>query len=283
MPTTRPALLALALVAPLGACAVPPSSDDAVPDPYEAQNRRIHAFNRQLDTTVFGPAAGGYSSMPVAVREGVLNFSDTVATPGYFVNNLLQGDLQGAGHNFFRFAINSTLGIGGIFDPASSFSLERREADFGQTLHAYGVGPGAYIEVPVLGPWTQRDAAGFVVDVALNPISVFHVPHPRALTLGAYTMTLLNDRTSFGESYDQILYESADSYALTKDIYLQNRLFELQGETREYFDPYADVYGDAGVADYFDPYAEPEADAGAAQPVDSVPDTYIDPYEDIIE
>ena len=281
MPFLRPVLLALGLILPLGACAVPPSSDEAVPDPYEAQNRRVHQFNRSLDAAAFGPAASGYSAVPIPVREGVLNFSDNIATPGYFVNNLLQGDLQGAGHNLFRFTINSTLGIGGIFDPASSFSLERREADFGQTLYTYGVGPGAYIEVPLFGPWTQRDAAGFVVDVAINPLQWSEIPYPTAVIVGSYVMGLLNDRASFSESYDQILYESADSYAQTRDIYLQNRLYDLQGETQEYFDPYEDVYGDAAGADYVDSYAEPAADAGAA--VDSDQDTYIDPYEDIIE
>lgn len=242
MPVLRSLLAVFALMAPLGACAVPPSSDADVPDPYEVENRRIHEFNRQVDSALFGPAAGGYSAVPVPVREGVLNVSDTVATPAYFVNNLLQGDLEGAGHNLFRFGINATLGIGGIFDPASSFSLERREADFGQTLYTWGAGPGAYIEVPFFGPWTQRDATGFVVDVAMNPIRAFEIPYPTAVILTAYTMTMLNDRASFGESISQTLYESTDSYAQTKDIYLQNRLFELQGgETQEYFDPYEDI------------------------------------------
>jgi phospholipid-binding lipoprotein MlaA len=236
---TIPALLALALA---GACAVPPSSDENVPDPYETQNRRIHAFNRQVDAAALGPAAGGYSAVPVPLREGVLNFSENILTPGWFVNNVLQGDLEGAGSNLFRFTINSTLGVGGIFDPASSFSLERDEADFGQTLYTWGVGPGAYVEVPLLGPWTQRDAAGFVVDVAINPVQLLDIPYPTAWILGAYMMTLLNDRTSFRESIGQTLHESVDSYAQTKDIYLQNRLFELQGgETQEYFDPYEDI------------------------------------------
>ena len=221
---------------------MPPSSDEAVADPYEVQNRQIHAFNRQLDAAVFGPAAGGFSAAPGPLRQGVVNFSENVATPAYFVNNVLQGNLDGAGHNLFRFTINSTLGVAGIFDPASSFSLERREADFGQTLYTWGVGPGAYIEVPFFGPWTQRDAAGFVVDVAINPIRLLDLPYPTALIVGAYAVTLLDERAAFSESIGQTLHESADSYAQTKGIYLQNRLFELQGgETQEYFDPYEDI------------------------------------------
>lgn len=236
------AFAVLMLALSLGACAVPRATDDDVPDPYEVQNRRIHEFNRGVDAAALGPAAGGYSGVPVPVREGLLNFSENILTPGWFLNNVLQGDLEGAGNNLFRFTINSTLGVGGIFDPASSFSLARSEADFGQTLYTYGVGPGAYIEVPLLGPWTQRDAAGFVVDVAINPIRLFEIPYPTALILGSYAVTLLNDRTAFSESIGQTLHESADSYAQTKGIYLQNRLFELDGgETQEYFDPYEDI------------------------------------------
>lgn len=241
MPADR-ALIALAALALAAGCAVPSAPDTAVADPYEVQNRKIHAFNKKVDAAAFGPAAGGYGAVPGPVRQGVLNFSENVLTPGWFVNNLLQGDLDGAGHNLFRFTMNSTLGVFGIFDPASSFSLERRPADFGQTLYTYGVGPGAYIEVPVLGPWTQRDAAGFVVDLAINPIRLLDVPYPTALIFGSWLMTLLGERTAYSESISQTLHESADSYAQSKGIYLQNRLFELQGgETQEYFDPYEDI------------------------------------------
>jgi phospholipid-binding lipoprotein MlaA len=241
MPVCR-AMTALVAALVVAGCALPPSSDEDVADPYETTNRRIHEFNKKVDAAAFGPAAGGYSAVPGPVRQGVLNFSENVLTPGWFVNNLMQGDLEGAGHNLFRFTMNSTLGVFGIFDPASSFSLERREADFGQTLYTWGVGPGAYIEVPVLGPWTQRDAAGFVVDLAINPVQLLDVPYPTAIIFGSWLMTLVNDRTAYSESIGQTLHESADSYAQSKGIYLQNRLFELQGgETQEYFDPYEDI------------------------------------------
>ena len=127
MPVRR-TVTALAAATLVAGCAVPHSTDEAVADPYEATNRRIHEFNKQVDAAVFGPAAGGYSAVPGPVRQGVLNFSENVLTPGYFVNNLLQGDLEGAGHNFFRFTINSTLGVAGIFAVylAASRLLNRR-------------------------------------------------------------------------------------------------------------------------------------------------------------
>lgn len=230
MSLVRPLSLSLALVVPLGACAVPPSPE-TVPDPYEAQNRRVHEFNRGADAGVLSTAGEGYAALPPPVREGVGNFGDLVATPTYFANHLLQGKLDAAAENLFRFTINSTLGVAGIFDPASSFSLDRREADFSQTMYVWGVGPGAYQELPLLGPSTQRDTAGFVVDVVTNPF-----------ILVSFVADTLNERGSFGESYDQILYQSEDSYAQTRDIYLQNRAFELEGgATEEYFDPYEDI------------------------------------------
>ncbi len=229
MHSARAFLMMVPLALTLAACTAsrPP---EAVPDPYEAQNWRVHEWNRGTDSGVLRNAGEGYSSLPAPIREGVGNFGDLVATPTYFANNVLQGKVDAAGENFFRFAINSTLGVAGIFDPASSFSLERREADFGQTMYVWGVGPGAYQELPLLGPSTQRDTAGFAVDIITNP-----------LVLVSFVSDALNDRGTFGESYDQILYESADSYAQTRDIYLQNRAFELEGGTSEdYFDPYED-------------------------------------------
>lgn len=226
----RPVAVVLALALPLGACAVR-ESPEVVPDPYEASNRRVHEINRGADEGVLSGAGKSYAAMPSPVREGIGNFGDFVATPTYFVNHLLQGKVDRAGENLFRFGINGTLGIAGIFDPASSFSLERREADFGQTMYVWGVPSGAYQELPLLGPSTQRDTAGWTVDIVTNPF-----------VLVSFVTDTLNERGSFGESYDQILYESADSYAQTREIYLQNRAFELEGgEGEDYFDPYEDI------------------------------------------
>ena len=243
MPLIRSGLCALGLVVLLGACSVPPSAGGVVPDPYEAQNRRVHAFNRGLDRALFRPAASGYGTiLPAPVREGVANFSDNVSTPGYVVNDLLQGRAEDAGHNFFRFAINSTLGVAGIFDPATSIGLERREADFGQTLYVWGAGSGAYLELPVYGPSTQRDALGAVVDIGLSPMRVLTPPQTDAAVAAAYVGTGLGERYTLRETIDQILYESVDSYVQTRDIYIQNRRFELGDETEDYFDPYADIF-----------------------------------------
>lgn len=241
MPLIRTGFLCLVVL--LGGCEVPPSPDGIVPDPYEARNRRIHESNIRTDRALFRPAAMAYGTiLPAPVREGVSNFSENVSTPTYFINDIFQGRGEDAGHNFFRFTLNSTLGVFGIFDPASSFGLERREADFGQTLYTWGVGSGAYIELPLIGPSTQRDAFGVAVDQALNP---FRALAPRNINPTVFVSTVgagLNTRYVLRDTIDQVLYESADSYEQTRETFLQNRSFELDGgQGDDYFDPYEDI------------------------------------------
>lgn len=243
MPLLRPALASGLLVLTLSACSVPSSPDGVVPDPYEVQNRRVHAFNRGLDRAVVRPAAMGYGTvLPQPVREGVSNFSSNASIPGHVLNDVLQGRGEDAGHNFFRFAINTTLGVAGVFDPASSFGLERRATDFGQTLDVWGAGSGAYVELPLIGPSTQRDAAGIAVDFVTNPLRALAPPDVNAAVFASNVGTGLGRRYTLRSTIDQVLYESADSYAQTRDIYLQSRRFDIGDQaTEEYFDPYEDV------------------------------------------
>jgi phospholipid-binding lipoprotein MlaA len=194
------------------------------------------------------------------------------------VNNLLQGRIENAGHNTFRLLANLTFGFGGLLDPATSMGLPARDTDFGETLHVWGSGEGAYIEVPLLGPSTQRDTVGDVVDIALNPLGWAEGVGPVALAAGIWLFDGLADRGRFGSAIDDVLYNSADSYAQTRLIYLQNRRFELSrnagrsvggglapGPEGVVVDPYADPFGE-GVDPYADPYGEaldPYADPAA--------------------
>ena len=239
----RPMLAALAAALALGACAAPDAGRALVRDPYEAQNRRIHAFNRGVDRAIFRPASTAYGvGVPEPVKQGVGNFASNLSTPSYILNDIFQGRAEDAGHNFFRFAINSTLGVAGIFDPATSIGLPVRESDFGQTLHVWGAPQGAYLELPLLGPSTQRDAVGTAVDYALGPLRRAVPADARPFVVAARVGAGLGDRYALGETVDQVLYESADSYAQTREIYLQNRRFELGEEVAEdYFNPYDDV------------------------------------------
>ena len=157
------------------------------------------------------------------------------------MNNILQLRLGKAVENTLRFAINSTIGIGGLFDPASAAQVYGKPTDFGETLHVWGVPEGNYVELPLLGPSTDRDALGKVVDIALDPLKLIF-PDSGSLPLIAKVGAKIADRGRYSETVDSILYDSADSYAQARLLYLQNRRFELgQAPSDESFeDPYAE-------------------------------------------
>lgn len=243
MTTVRAALAASTLALTAAGCAAPPPGG-GINDPYEGVNRSVHGFNRGVDRAVFRPASNAYGAgVPGPVRQGVSNFAENVSTPSYVLNDILQGRIGDAGHNGFRFALNTTLGLGGLFDPAgSSFGLPARESDFGQTLYVWGVRQGAYLELPLVGPSTEREAVGTVVDIATNPLRLAVPADAQPALAAARVASGLDHRYVLRATIDQILYESADSYAQARSIYLQNRQFELgEGETEAYFNPYDDI------------------------------------------
>ena len=235
-------------------------------DPAEASNRKVHAFNRGLDRALIRPASNAYGSvLPQPVRTGVGNLSDNLSLPGNVANDILQGEVEDAVHNSFRFAINMLFGFG-LFDPAgSSFGLPERSSDFGQTLHVWGVGEGAYVELPFYGPSTARDAVGVVVNLFSNPINFSPTRPVDNIGVYAEVVRRMGDRGRFSDTVDSILYESADSYAQARTIYLQNRRFELARDDEDaylglYTDPYAETGTDPVRDPYLDPYEDPYAE-----------------------
>ena len=215
-----------------GACSVPGPGEapDGIHDPNEAENRRVHAFNQKLDKfLVRGAGTGIAESIPQGVQDSISNFADTVATPAYVVNQVLQGRPGRATQNALRFAINVTLGIAGLADVATGLGLPEDDTDFGETLHVWGAPEGAFVELPVFGPSTERDAVGQFVDYFTNPLD-YIVPKPeRYLGTVATYFDKVGSRGRHADTYDSVLYESADSYAQLRLIYLQNRRFELEG------------------------------------------------------
>lgn len=222
-------------------------------DPYEQTNRRIHAFNTAVDRGVYRPVSNAYGTVvPVPVRRGVNNFSEFIDIPRRVVNDLLQGRVEDGLHNSFRFATNATFGLLGILDPATSLGVEERDTDFGETLHVWGAGEGAFIAVPFFGPSTQRDLAGDVVDLVTNPVSYVLSPpatyYGPAATVGEYA----DYRFTYRETLNDILDNSADSYAQTRLVYLQARRFELgmspgggtNSDDGGVIDPYEELYGE---------------------------------------
>jgi phospholipid-binding lipoprotein MlaA len=237
--------LAFLLVFGLAACG-PAPAPQGINDPYETENRATHAFNVALDRNIIKPMSAGLGSGGGPVSEGIGNFADNLGTPGDVVNNLLQVRVGQATHNTLRFAINSVIGLGGLFDPATAMGVTEKKTDFGETLHVWGVDEGAYVELPLLGPSTQRDALGSVVDLALDPMN-YLLPRPESYVgTMAKLAAKLGDRGRYSATVDSILYDSADSYIQARLLYLQNRRYELgqtSGESASFEDPYEDPYG----------------------------------------
>lgn len=247
-----------ALIALIAGCTTPDhamTGSGDVFDPYEGVNRQIHALNRGIDRVAFRPASKGYVAIvPEPMVESFSNFADNLSMPKNMVNSLLQGNLRQAGQGFARFLLNSTIGFGGLADPATEFGLPPADTDFGETLYVWGAQEGAFIELPLFGPSTERDAVGLVVDFFLNPIGYAENLPDDNITTYAEIVQRMGNRGRFADTVDSILYESEDSYAQSRVIYLQNRRFELVGVGGEtYADPYDDQLPDDT---YEDPYAE---------------------------
>ncbi len=239
-------ILVLAMVTLLSACATTQPAT-GINDPYERVNREIHESNVRIDRKVLRPASLDYgNNVPDPMRRGISNFASNLALPGIVVNDVLQFKLADALQNTSRFLINSTVGLGGILDPGTRIGLEERGTDFGETLYVWGVGEGPYLELPSLGPSTTRDAVGKGVDMIINPVR-YLVGWPEVLSVSAAgALKLIDTRFRLGSTVDSILYESADSYAQSRLLYLENRRFQLSGGAQasnvELYDIYEETY-----------------------------------------
>ncbi len=230
----------------LAACATD-HDGDGIKDRYEPMNRRVHEFNRGVDANLVKPLSSGMSGSKgdgggVGSRavEAVGNFGENLALPGKVVNHLFFFFPAPAIRTTFRFMVNSPLGFAGFLDPASKdFALPEEDTDFGQTLAVWGVGEGAYLELPLIGPSTERDAVGRLVDLVIDPTRQWLNRDQYLISLGTRVVSKAGERGRFSDSVDSILHESADSYAQTRLIWIQHRRHEL-GEKGDYIDPYAE-------------------------------------------
>jgi len=236
-------ILTVTVLVGLGACSVAPEGTE-VHDPWEARNRAVHDFNRGLDEAIVRDLAQASAELPPETTQPVVNFADNVGLPGAVVNGLLQGDVAGAGTNTMRFLINSTIGITGLFDPAGIIGLHEEETDFGETLAVWGVPEGAYVELPFYGPSTERDAFGRIVDAVIDPLGDVGLPVQQDYGSVARITGQVIERGQIGDTIDSVLYDSADSYAQARLIYLQNRRFELgedaPADDSGFVDPFED-------------------------------------------
>lgn len=239
--------LTMLLLVFVSACAKPPADHppELAYDPYEETNRAIHEFNKTLDRNLVRPVGVTYSEfLPDDIETPLSRLASNLSMPENIVNHILQLEMRDATEDFYRLLVNTTIGLGGFFDPATEFGMPaRNNTNFGETLHVWGVREGAYLELPFVGPSNQRDTAGFFVDLLLNPLNYVLNEPWNYLSTVAVGADALARRGRFADTVDSILYESADSYAQSKTLYIQNRRFELDGGDLSGFDDPYDEFG----------------------------------------
>jgi phospholipid-binding lipoprotein MlaA len=203
-----------------------------VNDPFEKWNRAMFNVTLAVDKAVLRPSAVVYQKvLPQPIRDSVRSFLNNLDSPIIFTNDILQGELKRAKETFVRAAVNSTLGIGGLFDVAEKWGIPRHREDFGQTLAIYGVGEGPYLFIPLIGPANPRDLLGYGTDFFFDPLTYvqwgneFYVPYAR------FGVDLLDLRERNIETLDEIQKSSLDFYASVRSLYRQTRINEINNGT----------------------------------------------------
>jgi phospholipid-binding lipoprotein MlaA len=241
----RAALAGAALGSLLALGALPAAGADAHKDPFERVNRATFAFNDLLDRMIARPAARAYKAVvPEIARHGISNFFGNLSYPTVAINNALQGKFRLAASDTARFVVNTVVGVGGFGDPATRFGLKAHDEDFGQTLGWWGVPPGPYVVLPLLGPSDFRDAPSRYVDRYANP------EHYLRSVRTQYRVTAVGllDRRAQLLSADEALNQAFDRYALIRNAYQQHREYLVHdGNVPEesYDEPLEDTPSDA--------------------------------------
>jgi len=198
---------------------------------FEGTSRAIFKFNMGFDNAILEPIAKGYNKLPEPIKNGTSNFTSNIATLLSIPNHVVQGNFKNAGDATASFLINSTIGIIGLANPAEKMGLKAQKEDVGQTLGSYGVGPGCYFVLPILGPTTARDSVGMIADSFVDPFA--HVTWREKELFGASgsqidyiaikSTTAVDFRADNEVNFDSLEKNSIDLYSSFKSLYLQNR------------------------------------------------------------
>ena len=271
---------ATAVEAPFRATAVDPNRGD----PLEGFNRAMFGLHQALDKSIYRPLAMGYQHVvPKPVRSGLRNFFGNLTEPVVFLNYLLQFKFGKAAETLARFTINSTLGVGGLFDIAKTkdFNLPHRNNSFGDTLAYYGVGPGPYLFLPLMGPTTLRDVLGGPLDGAVLPLAIGKPFSDWRYQLSNGAITGLDLRAESDPELRALFGGAVDPYATLRSVWLQNRAAEVAGLRHHQLEPQSpseldDPLRDPGAPaaspsesrapEFQDPLADPAAPAPAKAP-----------------
>ncbi len=226
-------LLAAVTMSCLAGCATrPPASDVEATrefrennDPYEPANRIGFAFNDGVDTYVLAPVARAYRfAVPGVIRRPVHNLLQNMTSPVLFINDVIQTKPRRAGDTFVRFVVNTTAGVGGLFDVAAELGYPYHENDFGTTLALWGVPEGPFLFLPVLGPSNPRDATGYGVDILFDPLTYVPSGHGlRTLESARLGLSVVDAREHVLDEVDSIKKTALDPYATFRSLYRQNR------------------------------------------------------------
>jgi len=198
---------------------------------FEKTSRAIFKFNMGFDNAILEPIAKGYNKLPKPIKNGTSNFTSNIATLLSIPNHVLQGNVKEAGDATASFLINSTIGIIGLANPAEKMGLKAQKEDVGQTLGAYGVGPGCYFVLPILGPTTARDSVGMIADSFVDPFAHVTLREKELLGISGNQLdylsikgtTTIDFRADNEVNFNSLEKNSIDLYASFKSLYLQNR------------------------------------------------------------
>tara|TARA_A100001015_G_C14982635_1_gene710131 strand:+ start:874 stop:1608 length:735 start_codon:yes stop_codon:yes gene_type:complete len=208
---------------------------------FERTSRAIFKFNMGFDNAILEPIAKGYNKLPEPIKNGTSNFTSNIATLLSIPNHLAQGNLKSAGDATASFLINTTVGIIGLANPAEKMGLKAQQEDVGQTLGSYGVGPGCYFVLPILGPTTARDSVGMIADTFVDPFA--HITWREKELLGSSGSqldyiavkgtTAVDFRADNEVNFDSLEKNSIDLYASFKSLYLQNRENKINNSSED--------------------------------------------------
>ena len=198
---------------------------------FEGTSRAIFKFNQGFDQAIVAPIARGYNKLPEPIKNGTSNFTSNIATLLSIPNHVLQGNLKEAGDATASFVINTTIGIIGLANPAEKLGLKAQKEDVGQTLGSYGVGPGCYFVLPILGPTTARDSVGLIADSFVDPFAhvtlrekkLFGVSGSQFDYLTVKGTTAVDFRADNDANFESVKKNSIDLYSSFKSLYLQDR------------------------------------------------------------
>jgi len=206
---------------------------------FESTSRAIFKFNMAFDDVILEPLAKGYNKLPSPIKSGTSNFTSNIGILLSIPNNILQGNFKQLGHSVGSFTINSTVGILGLLNPAEKIGLNPHKEDVGQTLGSYGVGPGCYFVLPVLGPTTARDSIGMIADTFVDPFAHVTIRENELLSTSGNDLdyfsvkatSAVDFRADNDRNFESLEKNSLDLYSSLKSIYLQDRENKIKNST----------------------------------------------------